>query len=194
VTGINTVWRAGDSGEFFWTEWIGRADAQSWEIKELYGGRICCQSEVWEMSKSRSHTMRNKAGFSRSFIFPAGTPNRKPLGLKSLRTYRAFAPQDAASDRSTNPSKWSTSPTQRNPRGRRSVWIRSYATLVGGPALIGCEARAKLVPRLPRMRHVPGATTQAVAASSAASIPTRRHACRVCEFASYVHDSMRAYR
>jgi hypothetical protein len=108
------------------------------------------------MLESQSHKMRNKAGFSRSFIFPAGTPNRKALGLKSLRTHRAFAPLDAASDRSTNPSKWSTSPTQRNLRGRRSVWTRSCATLVGGPALIGCKAKAKLVPRVLRMRHVPG--------------------------------------
>lgn len=47
--------------------------------------------------------------------------------------------------------------------------------MVGGPALIGCRARAKLVPRVLRMRQVPGATTQAVASPCAAVDSTRRN-------------------
>ena len=110
----------------------------------------------------------------------AGTPNRKPLGLKSLHTHPCFCAARRRESQSTNPNTWS-------PRVRCFLWTRCChprpATLVGGPALTGCRARAKLVPRRLRMRHVPGPTTHAVAARRRPLFPRADVARVSCESA-----------
>ena len=106
-----------------------------------------------------------------------GTPSRKPLGLKSLHMHPCFCAARRPKSQSTNPNTW-------NPRVRCFLWMSSChprpATLVSGSALIGCRARAKLVPRRLRMHHDPGPTTHAVAALRVAFVPTRRRcACQM---------------
>jgi hypothetical protein len=107
-------------------------------------------TEIIQVTTSNQHELKRAQQITH---LAAGTPNRKLLGLKSLHTtpmlLRRKTPQVAVHKAEHMESSCASLSLEPQLRPKR-------ATLVGGAMLIGCRARAKLVPRLLRMRHVPG--------------------------------------